>query len=384
MKIVLTGGGTGGHFYPLIAVAEELLAEAERLKLADFKMYYFSDVPYDEIVLYETKLEFRSIPSGKNRLYFSIWNFIDLFKVAWGVIVAVWKLFLIYPDVVFGKGGYASFPTLMAARILRIPFLIHESDSVPGRVNKMMGKYADKVAISFVEAAEHFPKNKTALTGRPVRAEIARTIPDGAMEYFSLEPNVPLIFVLGGSQGAKVINDTIVELVADLVENYQIIHQTGENNLEDAKVIADSFLLGSPHKDRYRPYGFLSKLGMAMAGAKASLVISRAGSQIFEIAAWGVPAILIPITNSNGDHQRKNAYAYASSGACQVIEESNLTPHVLLNEVQRIISNSEISNEMGKDAKKFFKPDAAKTIALELIRYGVEHEVGEKLPQTYK
>src|SRR3989344_6039385 len=134
MKIVFTGGGTGGHFYPIIAVAQKVNRIIDHEGILGAKLYYFSDSPYDEDLLFQNGILFEEVVSGKMWTYFSFRNFLDIFKVCFGVINATFKMFSVYPDVVFGKGGYASFPTIFAARILCIPVVIHESDSAPGRV----------------------------------------------------------------------------------------------------------------------------------------------------------------------------------------------------------------------------------------------------------
>lgn len=172
MKIVFTGGGTGGHFYPIIAIAQKLNKIIDKEKITGIKLYYLSNSPYDPEALIENNLNYEEINSGKRRTYTSIKNFFDLFKIFFGIIRAIFKLYSIYPDVVFGKGGYGSFPTLVAARFLRIPVIIHESDSAPGRVNEWAGRFANKIAISFPEAADFFPKNKVAWTGNPIRTEL--------------------------------------------------------------------------------------------------------------------------------------------------------------------------------------------------------------------
>ena len=164
MKIVFTGGGTGGHFYPVIAVAQKVNQIIDSEHILGAKLYYISDSPYDKKMLVENELMFEQVSTGKMRTYFSVKNFSDIFKTFFGVINAIFKLFSIYPDVIFGKGGYASFPVMFAARILHIPVIIHESDSAPGRVNKWAGRFAKKIAISFPEAAEYFSKEKTIAT----------------------------------------------------------------------------------------------------------------------------------------------------------------------------------------------------------------------------
>jgi UDP-N-acetylglucosamine--N-acetylmuramyl-(pentapeptide) pyrophosphoryl-undecaprenol N-acetylglucosamine transferase len=373
MKILLTGGGTGGHFYPLIAVAEEINKIIDDEKIADIQLYYFSDAPYDREALFENRIHYTEIPAGKMRIYFSIKNFTDLFKTAYGVLIGFWNVFKLFPDVIFAKGAYASFPTLFAARILRIPVIIHESDSAPGRVTAWAGKFAKFVALSYSESVEFFPKEKTAHVGQPVRPELEHPIRDGAYEFLHLEPNVPVIMILGGSLGAQIINDAILQALPELVENYQIIHQTGKVNFDDVTSRAGIALDGNDLKSRYKPFAFLNPLAMRMAAGVSNVIITRAGSSLFEIASWGIPAIVIPITNTNNDHQKKNAYNYARAGAGVVIEEKNLTPHIIINEAHRIITDLNLHNKMAKAAHDFYQPNAAKKIARKVVDIALGH-----------
>lgn len=374
MKIVFTGGITGGHFFPIIAVAQKVFEVTEEKKLLEPSLYYFSNSPYKESLLYENHIQYIKIGSGKLRRYTSILNVIDIFSSAFGFLKALYKLYSIFPDVVFSKGGGDAFPTLLAAKILGIPVFIHESDSVPGRANMWAGKFAARIAVSFEEAGTFFPKDKVAYTGQPVRAEILHPHHEGAHEYLDLKKELPTILVLGGSQGAEIINDTVLSILPQLVSKFQIIHQTGQKNIDEVKKRAALLLKGNEQAFNYKPYGFLDDLATRMSAGAATLVISRAGSTIFEIASWGLPSIIIPITDSNGDHQRKNAFNYARSGACIVIEEGNLTPHVFLSEIERLISLEDTRTKMSTRATQFFKEDAALKIAQEIIKIAEEHE----------
>ncbi len=375
MKIVFTGGGTGGHFYPIIAVAQKVNQIIDEENIIGAKLYYVSDNPYDKEMLFENGLLYEEVKAGKMRTYFSFKNFTDLFKMFFGTVNAIYKIFTIYPDVVFGKGGYASFPAILAARILRIPIIIHESDSVPGRVNKWAGRFAKKVAVSFKEAAEYFPKNKVAWTGQPIIMEIEHIAPrEEALKYFKLEADLPVVFILGGSQGAEIINNTILSALPRLVKNFQIIHQTGINNFKSVEGQVKVVLASSEDRARYLPIPYLNPLAMKMAAGAATIIVSRAGSTIFQIASWGVPSILIPFTNSNGDHARKNAFNYAHAGACDVIEEMNMTANILCSEIERITNDKAVWNKMVQGTKDFNKPDAAYKIARALIDMALAHE----------
>lgn len=375
MKVLFTGGGlTGGHFYPIVAIAQELNKIAEKEHLAELELYFMSDRAYNEKLLSSARITFLKVNTGKVRRYFSILNILDFFKTMIAIPVAVVRVFLLYPDIVVGKGGYASVPAIFAARLLRIPVLIHESDSVPGRANKWASKFAEKIAISYPEAADYFPKEKVALTGNPIRNDILTPIKEGAYELLSLERDVPVILVLGGSQGAQIINDAILQATPEIIEKYQIIHQVGIKNLKEMKNLTQVVIGNKEHKERYKIFGYLDNQAMRMSAGVADLIISRAGSTIFEIAAWGIPSIVVPITKSNGDHQKKNAYSYARAGAADVIEEKNLTPHLLASEINRLMDNTQKRKEMSRAAKDFSKIDAAEKIAEQIMKVLFKHE----------
>src|SRR3990167_2467862 len=375
MKIVFTGGGTGGHFYPIIAVAEKVNQIIDREKILGSKLFFVSSGPYDREVLLEQGLIFEKVGAGKLRTYFSFRNFFDIFKIFFGAINAIYKMFSIYPDVVFGKGGYASFPAVLAARLLRIPVFIHESDSSPGRVNKWAGRFAKRIAVSFKDAADYFPRERVAWTGQPIRAGIEHPSPrGGAIKYFKLESNIPVVLVIGGSQGAELVNNTVLDALPRLLQNYQVIHQTGVRNFKMVAGRAEVILSDNPNKSRYMPISFLNPLAIKMAAGAATLIISRAGSTLFEIAAWGIPSILVPFTDSHGGHSKKNAFTYAHAGACSVIEEANMTGNILNSEIDRIVGDQKTSEQMARNAKAFHKSGAAATIADELIKMALSHE----------
>ncbi|MBI3631908.1 MAG: undecaprenyldiphospho-muramoylpentapeptide beta-N-acetylglucosaminyltransferase [Candidatus Vogelbacteria bacterium] len=374
MKILFTGGGTGGHFYPIIAVAQAIREIAESEKLVGIELLYMADHPYDKRLLFENNISYTEIPAGKIRRYFSFKNLIDVFKTISGVLSAITKLYVIYPDVIFGKGGYSSFPALLAARILRIPVIIHESDSRPGRVNMWASKFAVKVGVSYPEAASFFPKDKVALTGNPLRREILSPITHGAHEFLELERDVPIIFVTGGSQGALNINDVLLDIAPNLVEKYQIIHQTGKANFLESQRRSKFLLESNKNKNRYKVFAYLNETALRMIGGVANLAITRAGSTVFELAAWGIPSIVIPIPEEISHDQRSNAFAYARSGAAIVIEEKNLSGTILLSEIERLMSSPETLDVMKEKALAFSYKDASYKIAKELIAIGLQHE----------
>jgi UDP-N-acetylglucosamine--N-acetylmuramyl-(pentapeptide) pyrophosphoryl-undecaprenol N-acetylglucosamine transferase len=379
MRILFTGGVTGGHFYPILSIAEEVKALVKDKKILEPELFFMSPTPYNSGALYEAGIIYKKTSAGKLRrgagLLSTLRNFFDLFRTGWGVLTSIFQVYSLYPDVVFGKGGSGSFPALLAAKILRIPVVIHESDTVPGRVNLWAGKFAQRIAVSYKEAAQYFPAEKVAYTGLPVRKEIALPINSGAREFLQIEEGIPVVLVLGGSQGAKLINETVLSCLKKLLENYVVIHQTGAKNFEEVKMTAEAVLFDSPFKDRYKPYDYLNTVAMRMAAGVADVIISRAGSTIFEIASWRVPAIIIPINEKVSRDQHSNAFAYARAGGGVVIEEKNLRPNILVSEIDRLHSDTETRTRMQEAAKAFYKDNAARLIAEEILKIALEHEV---------
>lgn len=376
MKILFTGGGTGGHFYPIIAVVEAILDLAKERKILNPELYYMAPTPYNPRLLFDYGVQYIRVPAGKMRRYFSFLNFTDIFKTIYGCLWSLYKVYSIYPDVIFGKGGYASFPTLFAAKILNIPVIIHESDSKPGRVNAWAGKFAKRIALSYPSAIQYFKhRERVAYTGNPIRSSITNPLSHGAKEFLNLEDNVPTVLVLGGSQGSKKINDVIVEALPLLLNNYQVIHQTGKANFEEIKQLLPVLLKDHQYSYRYHPFDYLDELALRMSAGTANVIISRAGSTIFEIAVWGVPSIIIPLPSSISHDQTNNALAYARTGACSVIEESNLTPNIIIEEIGRITASKAISETMSQSAKQFARIDSARVIAGAIIDMALEHEI---------
>lgn len=368
MKIGFVGGGTGGHFYPLIAVAEVLNATPEKPDL-----YYFGPEPYDATLLSEQGIRFISCPAGKLRLYFSIQNFVDIFRNFFGIFVAIFKLYLIYPDVIFSKGGYTSVPILIAARLLRIPVVIHESDAVPGRANKLAKKFARYVAISYPEAAQHFPQDKVALTGIPIRKELKLRDPE-PFTTLGIPNDLPLIYVTGGSSGAERLNNIILRCLDELLPQCRIYHQTGSAHKDSLMLSAKSLISDESLQSRYHIEGIIDAKRVNALLSAASVVITRAGSTtLFEIGIHGTPSIVIPIPEDISRDQRSNAYAFARSGGATVIEEQNLSEALLVAEIRSIIGNPEHWRAMSAAATKFVPLDAAEKIAASLTSIGHEH-----------
>ena len=378
MKIVLVGGGTGGHFYPLIAVAEAIQTIAAEKRILVPQLFYIAPDPFDEQALFANNITYIKTRAGKIRRYASIKNFTGFFATIAGTISSLFTLFKLYPDVVFSKGGYASVPVVFAAHLLRIPIVIHESDAKAGRANIFASKYAYRIAVAFESVAKSFPektRSKIAVTGIPIRNVLKIGDEQGAKQLLGLDTAVPTIFIIGGSLGSQRINEMVLSALPDLVDFANIIHQTGKDNFKEVQASSSVILEKNQNVSRYHPFSYLGPEPMRQAATAADLIVSRAGAtSITEIALWRKPAILIPIPESISHDQRTNAYAYAHTGAAIVLEEENMTPHVLLSEIRRIASDPILGKEMGMKGALFGNPESARLIAEELIAIGLSHD----------
>ncbi len=375
-------GASGGHFYPLIAIAESLSEIVAERRLVTPKLYYFADKPNDEELLFSNNITFVRVPAGKARRYFSFHNFLSPFTTLHGFFVALFTLFRIYPDVVVSKGSYVSVPVVLAASLLRIPIIIHESDAKPGRANLLAASKATRIAVAYESSISYFPlktRSKIARTGIPIRRGL-RVLPEASLgvQMYGLDTSVPTVLILGGSSGSLRINETLIDTLAEIVPFTNVIHQTGKTHIEHVTKRSGVALAGNAYAARYHPVAFLSGESMRAAAGSASLIVSRAGAtSIAEISLWQKPAILIPIPESISHDQRTNAHAYAHTGAATVLEEDNLTSHVLQSEVRRIVTDPAIMSTMSAHAAGFTNPEAARVIAEEIVRISLSHE-----PQT--
>jgi len=369
IRVLLTGGGTGGHIYPLLVVADALSAHQ---KMQDIRVSYCGPRNRYQEEFRMRDIRMYPILSSKIRRYASFQNIIDIPKFFLSIFQAFITLYRIMPDVVFSKGGPGSLAVVLAARFYLIPVIIHESDSVPGLSNRIAGKMAQRIGVSFPESASYFPEKKTAVVGNPIRDVLTRMIsPEAAKTRLRFDSQKPLLVVLGGSQGSAELNEFILRNLKVLLEKIQIFHQCGDGNLKEVREISRIALkeLDPSLRSRYRIEGFLGTDEMRDALSAADIVLSRSGSgAIFEIARSGKPAILVPLKGSAREHQRENALSYARSGAALIFERKNLTANVFLMKAEEILSDKDRYESMVRAAEAFSRPDAGKVIAEEIMR----------------
>jgi len=367
MKILFTGGGTGGHIFPIIAVAREM---RRIYPVRDLKFFYFG--PKDEfskILLSQEGIKVKTVITGKIRRYFSFWNLIDIFfKIPFGILQAFLSIFFMAPDLIFSKGGYGSLPATISGWLLGVPIFLHESDISPGLTNRFLSKFALEIFVSFPKT-EYFSPKRMILVGNPIRRELLEGKKEEAIEFFKLTGERPIILVLGGSQGAQKINEVILLILPDLLKDFELIHQTGPKNFKEVK--AESRVVIPENLGKYyHLFPFFQESELKMAYSVSDLIISRAGSgSIFEISALGKPSILIPFPFAAQDHQLKNAYCFAEEKRSIIIEEGNFTPHFFLERVRFLFQNPKEMTDMAKKAKEFSRPQAARIISEYILEY---------------
>lgn len=362
-KILFTGGGTGGHVFPIIAIAEEIKRNDPEASFSYIGPEDFTAKTF----LPRKNIKTFFIFSGKIRRFFSVGsillNFIDMFKIPLGIIQAFIIMFFTMPDIIFSKGGFGSIPVVIAGYILRIPIFMHESDIAPGLANKISSRFAQKIFVSF-EQTEFFPRKKVIETGIPVRKSLLNGKKEDALEIFKLKGEKPVVLVLGGSQGSERINEVILDSLPEMLKDFEVIHQTGMKDFrrieKECMALVEKDLL-----ENYHPYFFLDDNEIASAYAVADCIVGRSGGgMISEVSMIGKPSILIPLPESAQNHQVRNAYAYAKNGAALVLEEPNFTKYFFLEKLKTIDKE-----KMIKEAKNFSKPLAAENISKEILDF---------------
>lgn len=365
-RILLVGGGTGGHVYPLIAVAKALQAQAPGIDLR-----LMGDGPIFKRAAKENGLRYFSITAPKLRRYASAGNILDVFKVPVALVQSLWHLFWFMPDVVFAKGGYTcAFPTLVA-RLYGIPVYLHESDSVPGMANRMLAKRSRLVFTAFASADEQFKQmgRPTMLVGNPFRTEVCCVDRAAAHQALQLDPAKKTILVIGGSQGAQQLNELVLNGLVQLVQRgYNVIHQTGEKNFEGVKKAVEQYIAEGQTQisTQYRVYPYFDQAQIATAYGAADVAVTRASAGVLtELSYAGKPMIVVPLPGSANDHQLYNAAELARFGAV-VMDGANVSVQVLLAQLEKLLDPAAYPG-LAQRIKEFAKPGAAAAIATTLL-----------------
>ena len=361
MKVLIAGGGTGGHVFPGIAVAEEL---RRGRKDADI-LFVGSRRGLEAVAVPEAGFRLRFVMArGFPRRALWKWPWAALANFI-GFLQALWIVGTERPDVVLGTGGYVSAPVAVAAWVWRRPLLLQEQNSIPGVANRVLSRVADEVHLSFVEARSFIArKDNLKVTGNPIRAHVLAGDKAEAFAEFGLQPGKPTVFVFGGSRGAHRINDAALEAMKKLKGRVDVqwILQTGREDLDWATKVVQTNQLPA------RALAFLTKIHLAYAAA--DLVVCRSGAMtLAEIAACGTPAILVPYPFAAHNHQVVNASNLVDRGAAAVINDADLNGERLAKEVAHWLSDRPALSQMSANARRFARPDAAEKIARSIVAW---------------
>ena len=364
MRIVITGGGTGGHIYPALAVALILKDKGWDI------LYIGSSNSLEEKIAKEWGLKFESVnvaPLPRKLTY-------KLFKSAASNFKGLYQSRKIInefnADLVFGTGGFVTGSVVLAAFLKGVPTLIHEQNVYPGLTNKLLSYLVDKIAVNFVDAKEYFSgkvNNKIVHTGNPVRDDIIKTKRKDGIKYFDFSFDKKTLLIFGGSQGSVSINKAVLGIYEYVLakNDIQLIHITGKNNYEKQLNYINKKGINLKKYAHIKIIPYLDH--MEYAYAAADLVISRAGATgIAEITVKGLASILIPYPFATGDHQMYNAKSLSKHGAAKVIAEKNLDKDILLKNFKRIIEDKKLLKKMSKKSKKLGERNAANKIVAEL------------------
>jgi len=364
MRVVLTGGGTGGHIYPAVAIGRQMLQNNSNTEL----LYIGTANGLESRIVPEQGIRFEAIEITGFRRKLSIDNVKTVIRFLKGTQRSKALLRQFKPDVVIGTGGYVCGPVVYAAAKLGIPTFIHEQNAIPGLTNQFLSRYASTVGVSFKESLHQFPKAKQTLyTGNPCATNVLRAKPGRGLAALGLPEGSKLVLIAGGSRGAKAINEAVVEIAPKLEEQKGVhfVFVTGEIYYSSTSERILERLGGEGKRLQLKPYLH----NMAEVLADAALVVGRSGaSSLAEMTALGLPSILIPSPNVTNNHQEANARSLEEGGAAELILEKELTGEVLLKRIMALMNDSGKLERMSEASMRLGMPDSAERIEAEIMR----------------
>lgn len=369
MRVIVSGGGTGGHIYPALAVATQLRSQygAEILFLG-------SDDGLETQLVPAAGFKLVTIKAGKVRRYISWQTVKGVMRIPVGVVQAVEIVRKFHADAAFTSGGYVAVPAGMAAYLNRVPLLMHQQDVPPNLSNKQVAPFATRISVAFEDSLAYFPAHKTLALGNPIRQailDIRQVGPLVARERLGLAGDQPMLLVTGGSQGARHLNQVVCQTLPQLLEICQVLQISGKDLYNETLEQSNSVLAGIEPKmrERYRLVPYMDE-EMPAALQAADLVLCRSGaSTLSELATLGKPSLLVPLPPAIGKSpQEANAAMFDRRGAGVVIKDAELTPQLLARQVQYIMNSSEILAFMMQAASELAKPQATQAIVEELLK----------------
>lgn len=346
--IVLTGGGTAGHVMPHLALLPSFIDR-------HWQVAYIGSKGIEKKLMREAGVKFYTIQVGKLRRYFSIDNFIDLFRLALGFFQSFLILVRIRPQLIFSKGGFVSVPVAVAGRILGIPVITHESDLTPGLANRIISRFSTQMLYSFPETKRFIQNKRAKLVGSPVRQELMsgdRRVAESLCHFVDSDRDVPVVLVMGGSSGAQKINQLLADALDDLLIDFRVIHLCGRGKM-----------LEFSHP-RYASFEFVGP-ELKDIFALSDVVVSRAGANsIFELLRLKKPMLLIPLEIGSRGDQVDNAKCFEAHGVAKLLRESELDKHLLLASIRELFSQKE---EILKSFENPIFPSDSSSLILDVL-----------------
>ncbi len=352
MKIIFACGGTGGHIFPAIAIAQAFKDKRQDVKI----IFVGSDIGMENNIICKYEYEFIAVKARPFLRKISFTNIINFFIILKAVVDSIKIINKIRPDCIIGTGGFVSFPVVFSGILLRKKVFIHEPNIFPGITNRILGKFVSAVTVGFKETAKYFPENKVFVTGNPVRADIFKVNKNTAIKELKIKKGMKTILIMPGSRAAHNINMVILNSLRDITENIknlQILWMTGEKDYNFIKNKTKSF-------KNIKIFKFIEKVSLAYAASDAGIL--RAGaSTLSEIIALKFPAILIPYPYATGNHQEKNAEVLKKNNMAIVIKDKELTKDTLLKSL-KLILNRKINLRIKKSMDKIKTEKSAEKI----------------------
>ncbi|MFV8827057.1 undecaprenyldiphospho-muramoylpentapeptide beta-N-acetylglucosaminyltransferase [Alkalihalobacterium sp. APHAB7] len=351
MRVVVSGGGTGGHIYPALSLIQEIKQQYEFAEI----LYIGTENGLESELVTREEIPFKTIKITGFRRKISFDNVKTIYRFLKGTSDSKKMIREFKPDVVVGTGGYVCGPVVFAASQLNIPTVIHEQNSVPGLTNKFLSRYVDKIVLSFPESKTFFPESKTVYLGNPRASEVISTNAERGRQSVGLKDGKKSVLIVGGSRGARPINDAFLEVLPDMKNfDYQFLYVTGQVHYE--KVMEEVKAKGNPDNVIIKP--FIHNMPEVLAGV--DLIVARAGATtLAEITALGLPSILIPSPYVTNNHQEKNARSLSVKGAAIVRLEKEMSGKVLLEDIDTIFKKDGKWEEMHNAALSLGMPKAA-------------------------
>jgi UDP-N-acetylglucosamine--N-acetylmuramyl-(pentapeptide) pyrophosphoryl-undecaprenol N-acetylglucosamine transferase len=372
IRIIVTGGGTGGHTYPALTTIRTIRDRLARAGVSPEILWVGVSHGLEAKISVQNNIPFKAITTGKLRRHLNIKdqlrNVADAFRIPYGVFQAIVAVARNKPDVVISTGGYVCVPVGVAAWLLRRPLVMHEQTLAVGLANRILARLATKILLSHESSLEHLPpsaRKRAVVTGNPIRPEVLQGHRDSAISAYGLDPRLPLVYVTGGAQGALQVNKMVAEVLPDLLTRAQVLHQCGDHSYE---MMRERHAALPPHlQRRYTVFPYIhGELPDVLAAADVVVARSGAGT-VAELCALGKACVYVPLIPTQGDEQRRTARHLAADGAARMLAAEDATPERLRQELTALLDDPHYRQQIAEAARKHGHPEASSVVADEVL-----------------